>query len=174
MCKQANKSIRKVRLDAAGHNNEIFKFCDNNEIEYYVTLAKNTSIKEIISQLPKDEWKKVNKKYKDNKDREYAEFIYGTNDEKCKSLRAIVLRWANKKQLELFEDKYSYHVIGTNNEEETPEEVIKFHAGRMGSENYNKELKEGYNIEWMPSNDFTKNANYFYRSEEHTSELQSH
>ncbi len=33
----------------------------------------------------------------------------------------------------------------------------------MGSKNYNKEFKEAYNIEWMSSNDFTKNTNYFYR-----------
>jgi len=125
-------------------------------------LAKNSAIRESIIQLPEDLWQKVDKDYKDNKIREYAEFIYATNDKNSKSMRAIVIRWRNKNQQNLFEDKYSYHVVGTNNLDQTPCEILEIHAGRMGSENYNKELKEGYSIEWMPSHDFTVNANYFY------------
>ncbi len=162
LCKGAKKKLKKIRLDSAGHNNDIFKFCNKEGIDYYITLVKNTAIKESIKQLPEDAWKKTDKKYGDGKDREYAEFIYATNDERVESMRAIVLRWINKEQLNLFEDKYSYHIAGTNNLEQSPVEILEIHAGRMGSENYNKELKEGYSIEWMPSHDFRANANYFY------------
>lgn len=157
LCKKAKKKIKRIRLDSAGHNNTIFKLCDKNGIDFYITLAKNTAIKEIIHQISKTCWKR----YKDT-DREYAECVYATNDESCKSIRAIVLRWKQKEQLELFEDHYCYHVIGTNNIQQSAKEVIQIHSNRMASENYNKELKEGYNLEWMPSNDFIKNTNYFY------------
>lgn len=162
LCKKAGKKIKKIRLDSAGHSNDIFNFCNEESIDFYITLAKNIAIQESISQISEDSWEKVDKKYQDNKVREYAEFIYATNEKTGKSMRAIVLRWINKKQLDLFEDKYSYHVVGTNNLDQSPCEILKTHAGRMGSENYNKELKEGYSIEWMPSHDFTANANYFY------------
>lgn len=162
LCKKEKKRLKMIRLDSAGHNNDIFNFCDEEKIDFYITLAKNIAIRESINQLTDKSWQKVDKKYKDNKDREYAEFIYATNDAAGKSMRAIVLRWINKKQLDLFEDKYCYHVVGTNNLEKTAYEILEIHAGRMGSENYNKELKEGYGIEWMPSHNFTANANYFY------------
>lgn len=157
LCKKAKKKMKRLRLDSAGHNNEIFKLCDKNGIDFYITLAKNTAIKEIIYQLPETHWIKD----KDT-NREYAECVYVPNDESCKSMRVIVVRWQTKEQLELFEERYCYHVVGTNNLQQSTQEVIQIHSGRMGSENYNKELKEGYNIEWMPSNDFTKNTNYFY------------
>ena len=160
LCKINKKKIKQIRLDSAGHNSEIFKFCNKEKIDFYITLAKNSAIKENVAQLSR--WTKVNKDYEDNSIRESAEFIYANNDQSCEAIRAIVLRWKNKGQLELLADEYSYHVIGTNNLERSQEEVLEIHAGRMGSENYNKELKEGYNIEWMPSNGFTKNANYFY------------
>lgn len=162
MCNKRNKELKRIRLDSAGHSSKIFKFCNDNHIDFYITLTKNSATKENIANLKEKEWVKVNKSYKDNRIRESAEIIYASNDEKCEAIRAIVLRWKSKDQLELFGDGYSYHVIGTNNIEQSAEEIIKIHAERMGSENYNKELKEGYNIEWMPSNDFTKNANYFY------------
>lgn len=162
LCKEAGKKLKKIRLDSAGHNNDIFCFCNKEGIDYYITLVKNSAIKECIAQLPEDTWKKIEKKYEDGKDREYAEFIYAVNDERVESMRAIVIRWLNKKQLNLFEDKYCYHVVGTNNSEQSAVEILEIHAGRMGSENYNKELKEGYSIEWMPSHDFRANANYFY------------
>ncbi len=151
-----------IRLDSAGHNNNIFNFCNEKGIDFYITLAKNAAIKETIAHLSEAQWIKLNKKYNDNKAREYAEFIYASNDENCKAMRAVVIRWRNQKQLELFKNEYCYHVMGANNLEQSSEQILEIHAGRMGSENYNKELKEGYNIEWMPSNDFTKNTNYFY------------
>jgi len=40
--------------------------------------------------------------------------------------------------------------------------LLKFASVTFNMNQCDKELKEGYNIEWMPSNGFTKNANYFY------------
>lgn len=162
LCKKAKKRIKRVRLDSAGHSNKVFSLCEGNGITFYITLNKNKAIKEIITQIPETSWEKVNKSYEDNKVREYAEIVYAANDKNSKSMRGIVLRWENKKQLNFFEDEYSYHVVGTNDIEKNPVEILEIHAGRMDSENYNKELKGGYNIEWTPSHDFTKNTNYFY------------
>ena len=152
--KEAGKRIGVVRLDSAGHNNEIFKICQKEGIKYYITLGQNVAVKELIVSIENKKWNKLK-----GTDREYAESIYVTNE--GVSSRMITLRW-KKRQGELFSDSYSYHVIGTNDESVNIENILEIHAGRMGSENYNKELKSGYNCDWSPSHDFRMNANYFY------------
>lgn len=154
MAKEAGKRISRVRLDSAGHSNTIIQTCQDERIALYVTLAQNEAVVEIIRGLREAEWEKL-----EDSDREIAESVYATNE--GNTLRMIVLRW-RKKQGELFDDEYRYHVVGTSDNGSNAEEVLGIHGGRMGSENYNKELKDGYNCEWAPSHDFQMNANYFY------------
>lgn len=85
-------------------------------------------------------------------------------------MRVLILVWEEKKKAEndqlskLFDVKqYKYHVIATKNETIKPMDWLKFHNGRMGSENNNKELKQRYEIEYTPSNDFNKNRGYFMK-----------
>lgn len=155
IAKRAGVRIGRLRLDSAGHANKIFRYAKKEKIKYYITLCQNEAVKEIIKEIDEKEWKD----YKDT-DRKCIESVYVTNE--GETVRMIVLRWLKKKQLELFECPYAYHVVGTNDNESSIEEVLEIHNGRMGSENYNKELKSGYNCDWTPSNDITVNANYFY------------
>jgi hypothetical protein len=72
-----------------------------------------------------------------------------------------ILRWLNP-QPDLFkQDKYCYHAIGTNDNEIEAMAWLEFHNGRMNSENYNKELKEGLNAGYAPSHDFNTDRFYF-------------
>ena len=153
--KEAGKKLCRVRIDSAGHKNEIFNLCEREGIKYYITLAQNKNVKELIHNIKESEWKKSK-----GTDREYAESVYVTN--KGAMMRMIAIRWEKKEQMELFSDRYSYHVVGTNDNDNDGEHIMEIHAGRMGSENYNKELKGGYNCEWSPSNNFRMNGNYFY------------
>lgn len=157
VAKSAGKEITNLRIDSAGHCDDIFRYANKQGMKYYISLSKNVAIKEIIANISDSEWKD----YEEQEGREYAESVYVT--ESGVSMRIMILRWAKaQKQGELFKDKYSYHVVGTNDNEKSFNEALKFHSGRMGSENYNKELKTGYNCEWSPSNDIVVNANYFY------------
>ena len=71
-----------------------------------------------------------------------------------------MLRWP-KLQAELFDPSpYFYHVIATNREEEAGE-VIKLHNQRGEVENYIKELKNGFGMEWMPCGESYANAVFF-------------
>lgn len=159
ICERTGKRLRRIRLDSAGHNKDIFNYCNKEGIEFHITLCKNEAIKGEIANLREKKWS-VLKRDKDTV--EIAEFVYGQNDESTEAIRCVVIRRENKGQKDLFKEEYSYHVIGTNNIESEAEEILDIHSGRMSSENYNKELKEGYNIEWMPSQNYRKNANYFY------------
>ena len=76
-------------------------------------------------------------------------------------MRMLVLRWLNP-QPDLFEsEKYCYHAIGTNDSETEAMAWLEFHNGRMNSENYNKELKDGLNAGYAPSHDFHVDRFYF-------------
>ena len=65
------------------------------------------------------------------------------------------------------EEKTQYHkerfyVIATNNNDLLPIEIIKLYRQRgETSENKIKELKNGFNMDYLPSSDFISNALYF-------------
>ena len=93
-----------------------------------------------------------------------------------KAFRVIVQRWTNL-QPDLFggEEKHCYHGIATNylEEEKNARQVIRWHSRRSNSENYNKEVKIGFNLEYMPCNDFDANAVWLRRCWELQLEFQS-
>jgi hypothetical protein len=76
------------------------------------------------------------------------------------AFRLIVIRWP-KLQAELFDSSpYFYHAIATNREEEAAD-VIKLHNQRGQVENYIKELKTGFGMEWMSCGETDANAIFF-------------
>ena len=55
-----------------------------------------------------------------------------------------------------------YYCIATNDDESTAEEIVKLHRQRgETSENKIKELKNGFNMSYLPTSDFEANAFYF-------------
>jgi hypothetical protein len=67
--------------------------------------------------------------------------------------------------MKLFEkvEEYCYHVIATNylEDEKDGQEVIWWHNGRSDSENYNRELKNGFNLDYLPCGELEANAVWF-------------
>ena len=84
--------------------------------------------------------------------------------EKTEYFRIVIQRWPNPKK-DLFgeERDYCYYIICTNYslEEKTASEIIYFHRGRCNSENYYKETKGGFNLNYLPCGDFKANAIWF-------------
>jgi len=55
-----------------------------------------------------------------------------------------------------------YHVITTNADKMSAQDVVMFYRKRGDtSENRIKELKNGFNLKYLPTSDFTSNAFYF-------------
>jgi hypothetical protein len=158
--KKVDKRIVKFRSDSAAHDHRIFDFCEEKGIQYYVSLSKNEAIREIIGELKEECWKEKEGYGREEGRRvEWAEAVYSMN--KGATMRMLVLRWLNPEP-DLFEtEKYCYHAIGTNDSEIEPMAWLDFHNGRMNSENYNKELKEGLNGGYAPSHDFDMDRGYF-------------
>jgi Transposase DDE domain group 1 len=158
--KIAGKRIARTRFDSAGHKNEVFEFCEEEGIHYFISLDKNAAVMECIKTIKPKAWQEIAGSVEElGRKMEWAETVYVTNA--CNVVRTLVLRWLNP-QPDLFkQDKYCYHAIGTNDNEIKPMAWLEFHNGRMNSENYNKELKEGLNAGYAPSHDFNTDRFYF-------------
>jgi hypothetical protein len=72
-----------------------------------------------------------------------------------------VLRWPNPEPDMFQHQPYCYHVIATSDDERKPPEVIWFHNGRGDTENYSKELKSGFGMDYAPCRSLVADAVYF-------------
>jgi len=156
--KKAGKRIGMFRSDSAAHSNDVFKECEEEGIRYYISLSKNLAIKEMIGSLKEKSWKRLSGKY-EGRSEKYAEMVYVTNA--GESVRMLVLRWKNPDVTLFDQSPYCYHAIGTNDNEISAMDWLEKHNGRMNSENYNKEVKSGFNCDYTPSHDFEMNRSYF-------------
>lgn len=152
------KRIAYYRGDSASFQAKVINYCFlleryGKKKLFTITADKDVAVMAAIKAIPEKEWQR----YKD--DRELAETVH-TMSKTTEAFRLVVQRWP-KKQAELFDpEPYCYHVIATNREEK-PEEVVELHNQRGEAENYFKELKSGFGMDWMPCGETLANAVFF-------------
>jgi hypothetical protein len=160
---QSGKQVKWVRSDSAAYQAGIFNFLNGEKIVYGVTVDQDQAVKREIEQIGEDPWRPLKDVAGIKTGREVAEFIHSMNGTDH-AFRVIVQRWPNPKR-DMFEEsaEYCYHGIATNATEEqmNSAQVIHWHNDRACSENYNKELKIGFNLEYMPCGEFEANAVWF-------------
>jgi hypothetical protein len=160
------KKFDRVRIDSAGYQASIFNYCDKEEILFTVTAKKNKNVFESIKDMKNDEWAIFSKREK------VAEFTH-TMQDTDNAFRMIVIKKDITPALPTLEEYISdevmmqhqdeiYYCIATNDNNLSPEEIIKLHRQRgETSENKIKELKNGFNMSYLPSSNFEANAFYF-------------
>jgi hypothetical protein len=147
------KRIAYYRADSASYQARVVNRCFDDHMLFSITADKDSAVKEAIKSIGEGEWQPY------ERDRQIAETVHTMNDTK-EAFRLIVQRWP-KVQAELFDpDPYCYHVVATNREEPV-EEVVALHNQRGQAENFIKELKEGFGMEWMPCGETHANAVFF-------------
>ena len=160
---RSGKEVGWVRSDSAAYQSKIFNALNRRGIRYGVTVDQDEAVKREIGMIPDDEWKESKDADGIGTGREFAEFIHSM-EKTDHAFRVVVQRWPNP-QKDLFKEsaEYCYHGIGSNAEEEEMNKaaVIYWHNGRASSENYNKEIKIGFNLEYMPCGEFKPNAVWF-------------
>ena len=145
------KRIKYYRSDSAAYQANVMNHCFDNDMFFTIIADQDRAVKDVIKTIK--EWKPY------EKDREIGETIHTMNNTK-EAFKLIVQRWP-KVQAELFDaDPYRYHVIATNREEPA-EEVVRLHNQRGQVENFIKELKEGFGMDWMPCGETYANAVFF-------------
>jgi hypothetical protein len=157
--KAAGKKIKRYRSDSASHQNKIFRLCDEENIEYYISLDKNGAVKACIGVIKEEEWKPLAGRYEEQIGTEWAETVYVTQE--GISMRMMILRWPNPNPDLFNRNSFCYHAIGTNNNEIAGMEWLEIHNGRMGTiEHSNREIKAGLGCDYATSNEFEKNPNW--------------
>lgn len=145
------KRIRYYRSDSAAYQAEVINHCFDNDMLFTITADQDGGVKEAIKCIK--EWRPY------AGDREIGETIHTMNNTR-EAFRLIVQRWP-RVQAELFDpDPYSYHAIATNREEQA-EEIVHFHNQRGQVENFIKEIKDGFGMEWMPCGESYADAVFF-------------
>lgn len=119
-----------------------------------------------IKNIKDKEWKSFTKREK------IAEFTH-TMQDTDNAFRMVVIKKDITPTLPTLEEYISdevmmqhqdeiYYCIATNDNDLTPQEIIKLHRQRgETSENKIKELKNGFNMSYLPSSNFEANSFYF-------------
>lgn len=154
----------RVRVDSAGYQAAIFNYCDEQKIKFTISGQMDTSVKRNIEEIT--QWEKLSSR------EQVAEF-YHTMGETNNAFRMIVVKKDISPMLPNIEEclseeqklqyaKELYYCIATNDNELTPNEIIKLHRQRgETSENKIKELKNGFNMSYLPTSNFKANSFYF-------------
>lgn len=147
------KRIEYYRSDSAAYQAGVMNWCFDHQVFFTITADQDKAVKETIGAIKEQEWQAH------EGDRQIAETVHTMNATK-ESFRLIVQRWP-KLQGELFDpNPYCYHAIATNREEK-PSEVVSLHNKRGQTENYIKELINGFGMEYMPCGETYANAVFF-------------
>ncbi len=147
------KRISYFRSDSAAYQAGVMNRCFKDHIWFTITADQDEAVKKAIKTIKEGEWRSY------EKDRQIAETVHSM-DKTTEAFRLIVMRWP-KIQPELFDpDPYFYHAIATNREEAAGE-VVALHNQRGQVENFIKELKDGFGMNWMPCGEIYANAVFF-------------
>ena len=161
------KKFDRFRADSASYQADIFNYCEERDILFSVTAKKNKNIFNLIKRIKDEEWQTFSKREK------IAEFTH-TMQNTNKAFRMIVIKkditptlpnlegYISDEVMMNYQDEI-YYCIATNDNVLNPEEIIKLHRQRaQTSENKIKELKNGFNMSYLPSSNLQANAFYFY------------
>jgi len=152
-----------VRMDSAGYNHRIMRYCDKEGHCFVIGGEKYEIVLDTISVIEENKWEKLKKKKKQDSaiEEEVAESVHFVGPEKGgKAYRFVVVRRKNN-QFALFPQfQYTYRVYFTNTDWDK-HEVVRFYRKRGDAENVIKEEKEGFAIENILSENFLANAALF-------------
>jgi hypothetical protein len=157
--KSLGKRLKYFRSDSAAYTAEVMNACFDLSITFAITADLDHAVKGLIAELPEQSWQRFQTPDGERTDREYAETAHCLGKSK-RSFTLIVLRWPNPRP-DLFEGQYRYHCIATNDYDRATEPVIWFHNQRGNAENYNKEIKIGFGMDYTPCRSVRANAVYF-------------
>ncbi len=168
------KKIAFVRADSASCQAEFFNHCQDNDMIYTIGANLDSAILSNINEIQKWETMRSDDGKTHHVKEEVAEFLH-TMQETNHAFRIIVIKKTTTPILSGLEKILSeeellayaserYHVIATNTDEDemSVEDVVMFYRKRGDtSENRIKELKNGFNLKYLPTSDFIGNAFYF-------------
>jgi hypothetical protein len=168
-----DKQISYLRADAASYQAALFNYCEANNIIYTIGGHLDSRVLDSIHAIKK--WKALSDKEgkAHHLKEEVAECIHTMNGTDH-AFRMIVVRkratpilhgleqFLSEEELLSYASEH-YSVIVTNDTKMTAEQIVHFYRKRGdSSENRIKDLKNGFNLKYLPTSHFDANALYFH------------
>jgi hypothetical protein len=158
--KTVGKKIKKFRSDSAAYRMDVMRYCDVEEIKYFISADKDKAVRKTIEKIKVSQWWVLTGEYAKNEGTEWAEIRHVMS--KGFTIRMLVLRWKNPDPDLFDKSPYCYHAIVTNDFEIKAMDWLKVHNGRMGTiEHSHDEIKGQLGCAYAPSHEFEKNRGYF-------------
>jgi hypothetical protein len=159
-----SRRIKAIRSDSAWYQAEVFNWAADNNALFAIAADQDQAVRSAIMQIPEAEWKPFFDKNGHETDRQIAETVHSMGKTKA-AFRLIVQRWRVNKpdnQLSLFgeESGYAYSAIASNLEGSAAE-VVYWYNQRGCCENWIKEGKLGFGLEYLPCSQLGANAVFF-------------
>lgn len=168
-----NMRLSYLRADSASYQAKLFDYCEDSHITYTIGANLDRSVYAGIKKIK--EWEPFQTKNgtAHHLKEEVGEFIHTMIHAKH-AFRMIVVKksvtpmlpglWemlSEEEKLALAQEHYQ--VIATNADESmSVQDIVTFYRKRGdSSENQIKELKNGFNLSYLPSSNFISNAFYF-------------
>ncbi len=160
LLKCCGKRLAYLRSDSAGYTAGVINTCHRLGVTFTITADQDAAVKKLIEQARKrGKWHRLYDPDHRPTDREYTTAIHCM--EKTEAFRLVIERWRNPRPDLFHPEFYYYHAIATSDDKRKPHEVIWFHNGRGDAENYNKELKSGFGMDYAPCRSLEADAVYF-------------
>ena len=163
--------VKNIRIDAAGYQTRIIKYCDQAQIGYAIRAKMSGPLRELITSIKQADWQPLyDRKGKEISGHSSYRTLHTIGDYD-QAFTVVIQRKRMKGQLdleilqsdeEIFAQGYVYRAIATNREWMSNSEVIHWYKQRAeDSENRIKELKRDFAADTLPCSDFKANALYF-------------
>ena len=165
--------IKALRIDSAGYQAKIIKYCEEQAIHYAIRAKMSAGIKEHIESREEKDWQPlIHKNGEASQSQSTCRTVHWITGHET-PLTLVIQRKAIKGQLELdteepvdsteiTDQSYIYRSIVSNHEDWTDSKIIHWYNQRgEDSENRIKELKLDFGGDVLPCSDFGANALYF-------------
>ena len=161
LLRSCGKRLRYLRSDSAGYMADVINACNELGVTFTITADQDAAVVKLIKTAQKQGgWTRLFRPDGKPTDRWYKTAIH-CMEKTTKSFTLIILRWPNPRQELFYPEPYRYHVIATNDDNPKVSEVIWFHNGRSDAENHNKEIKNGFGMDYAPCRSLKADACYF-------------
>jgi len=151
-----------IRSDSAWYQADVLDFCEEHGHGFCIGADRDEAVQQAMMTIDEDAWQQINVPSEPGDTEQYvrqwaAETVHTLNNSQH-AYRLIVIR-KERRQDDLFEGPYTYHVLITNMDLPL-EEQIAWYRKRGQCENQIKELKWDFELRVLPSGDFFVNAVY--------------
>jgi hypothetical protein len=166
-------SVGALRIDAAGYQTNIIKYCDQQCIKYAIRAKMTKAVRAQLDQLDDSQWVSLEQRNGEDSDDQQTYRMPHCIGDYDQTFTLVVQRKRVKGQTSLIfmeacdtethcAQGYIYRAIATNRSDLSDSEVIHWYNQRAeDSENRIKELKLDFGGDTLPCGDFQANALYF-------------